>query len=87
MRKVNTLGSQCNLRGRHSTLASYTKNKIALREEVLQDFSGPDHTKNILKGTSLFHKYLFGPLPESFRDSVLSKGGQNLSLRFVGKET
>ena len=86
VRKVNTLGSQCNLRGRHSTLALYTKNKIALREEVLQDFSGPDHTKNILKGTSLFHKELFGPLPESFRDSVLNKGGQNLSLRFVGKK-
>ena len=87
IRSVNTLGSQCNLRGRHSILASYTKNKMAMREEVIQDHSGSEHAKNILKGTSLFHKDLFGPLPESFRDNVLlSKGGQSHSLKFIGKK-
>ena len=71
IQKTNTLSGASNLRGRHSILATYTFNKMSCREEVLADHNGPEHTKELLRGSSLFHSDLFGRLPESFQDRII----------------
>ena len=38
---------------------------------ILADHNGPEHTKELLRGSSLFHPDLFGRLPESFQDRII----------------
>ena len=81
--KINKLSSASNLRGRHSIMATITKNKRSMREEVLESHfggSGSEHTKEVLRGTSFFNNYLFGPVPASLIDKC-SRNRQNFALK------
>ena len=83
IQKTNTLSGASNLRGRHSILATYTFNKMSCREEVLADHNGLEYTKELLRGSSLFHSDLFGRLPESFQDRII-KNRSSYILRKKG---
>ena len=68
IRKSVMLSSASNLRGRHNILAGIVRNKLVLREEVLQAHkggAGSDNIKEALLGSSFFSPDLFGPVPES----------------------
>ena len=84
IRKTNTLASASNLRGRSSILSTIVFNKTALRNEVLDKFtggSGQEHTKEILKGTSFFDHALFGPIPKSLLDTCISTSRSDFILK------
>ena len=62
------LSSASNLRGRHNILSAIVRNKLCLREEVLQAHwggAGSDNNKEALLNSSFFSPDLFGPVPES----------------------
>ena len=84
IRKTNTLASASNLRGRSSILSTLVFNKTALRNEVLDNFtggSGQEHTKETLKGTSFFDYTLFGPIPKSLLDTCISTSRSDFILK------
>ena len=64
----NTCVTQANLRARIGGTAAITKNKMSLRKSILDNSYGSAHAKDILKGTSLLHPNIFGPVPESKND-------------------
>ena len=62
------LSSASNLRARHNILSAIVRNKLWLREEVLQAHwggAGSNNIKEALLHSSFFSPHLFGPLPES----------------------
>lgn len=62
------LSSASNLRARHNILSAIVRNKLSLREEVLQAHwggAGSNNIKEALLHSSFFSTQLFGPLPES----------------------
>ena len=84
IRKTNMLASASNLRGRSSIMSTLAFNKTALRNEVLDNFtggSGQEHTKETLKGTSFFAHDLFGPIPQSLLDTCISTSRNDFILK------
>ena len=73
----STLGicAENNQRSGQSILAALVCNKVALRDVVLRRFSVPDTSKAILRGSDFKSDKLFGPLPESFRETLLHPMG------------
>ena len=68
------LSSASNLRGRHNILVGIVRNKLVLREEVLQAHkggAGSDNTKEALLGSSFFSPDLFGQVPESISQNCV----------------
>ena len=72
-----------NHRSGQTQLASYVSNKLALRDVVLNRFHSQNTSLNILRGSSFLSPNLFGPLPESFKESL--KLDHNKSLRLTRK--
>ena len=73
----STLGvcAENNQRSGQSILAALVCNKVALRDVVLRRFSVPDTSRAILRGSDFKSDKLFGPLPESFRETLLHPMG------------
>ena len=80
---MTQIASQSNLRARNEVLATWAKNKVSLREQVLKDSAGPSRTQEVLKNTSLLGKSLFGEVPEHVRDELRFNVGQSLKLRLL----
>ena len=80
---MTQIASQSNLRARNEVLATWAKNKVSLREQVLKDSAGPSRTQEVLKNTSLLGKGLFGEVPEHVRDELRFNVGQSLKLRLL----
>ena len=80
---MTQIASQSNLRARNEVLATWAKNKVSLRDQVLKDSAGPSRTQEILKNTSLLGKGLFGEVPEHVRDELRFNVGQSLKLRLL----
>ena len=64
-----------NQRSGQSILAALVCNKVALRDVVLRRFSVPDTSRALLRGSDFKSDKLFGPLPESFRETLLHPMG------------
>ena len=74
---VSTLGiaAENNQRAGQAILAACITNKLALRDHVLKRYKVPKVTRGILRGSNFQSDKLFGPLPESFRESLLHPSG------------
>ena len=81
--RIAVLMAECNQRSGQSQLAAYVANKLALRDVVLGKFSCQNASRNILCGSSFLSPNLFGPLPESFKNSL--KLSTSAELRFTLK--
>ena len=67
-----------NQRSGQAILASIVTNRLSMRDSVLRRFQVPKYTKTILKGSDFKSDKLFGPLPESFKASLLTHTGKAL---------
>ena len=81
--EVFIMVAECNQRSGQAQLAAYVSNKLALRDVVLDKFSSQNTSRDILRGSSFLSHNLFGPLPESFSESL--KSSTNRELRFTRK--
>ena len=63
----------------HSQSAGFVTNKLALRDFVLNKYKTPTSTFNILRGSDFTSDHLFGPIPESFKDTLKTHQGKNLT--------
>ena len=70
--RVLVYASECSHRSTQAQLAAFVANKLALRDTVLTKFSAQSSSREILRGTSFLSPELFGPLPESFKASLMS---------------
>ena len=67
-----------NQRTGQAVLAALVTNKLSLRENVLRRFQVPKYSGTLLKGSDFKSDKLFGPLPESFKASLLTHSGKEL---------
>ena len=67
-----------NQRSGQAVLAALVTNKLSLRENVLRRFQVPKYSGTLLKGSDFKSDKLFGPLPESFKASLLTHSGKEL---------
>ena len=67
-----------NQRSGQAIMASIISNRLAMRDSVLRRFQVPKYTKTILRGSDFKSDKLFGPLPESFKASLLTNNGKEL---------
>ena len=81
--EVMVIIAECNQRSGQTQVATYVSNKLALRDVVLNRFSSQNTSRDILRGSSFLSHDLFGPLPESFSESL--KSSSNKGLRFTRK--
>ena len=65
-------------RNNNILISAYVNNKLSVRDHVLDRFKGLQSTKHVLRGSDFYTKEIFGPLPESFKDSLSSHNGKNL---------
>ena len=63
----------------HSQSAGFVTNKLALRDFVLDKYTTPTSTYNLLRGSDFTSDHLFGPIPESFKDTLKTHQGKNLT--------
>ena len=68
-----------NERSVHNHSAGFLTNRLALRDLVLDKYKAPASTVNILRGSDFASDHLFGPMPESFKESLNSYQGKNLT--------
>ena len=73
-----------NDRAVHNQSAGFVINKLALRDSVLSKYQAPASTVNILRGSDFKCDNLFGPMPESFKESLNSHQGKNLTATKKG---
>ena len=73
-----------NDRAVHNQSAGFVINKLALRDSVLNKYQAPTSTVNILRGSDFTCDNLFGPIPESFKESLNSHQGKNLTATKKG---
>ena len=71
------LASISSLRAKQFTSATFTSNKMGLRQRILDKCNGPSYSKELLKRTSLASSGLFGDIPESF----ITKLDSSLNLK------
>ena len=70
------LAAENNRRSGQAILASLVTNKLSLRDSVLKKFIVPPLTKTVLRGSDFKSDQVFGPLPESFRETLLHPNGR-----------
>ena len=75
------LAAETNRRSGQAILASLVTNKLSLRDSVLKKFIVPPLTKVVLRGSDFKSAQLFGPLPESFRETLLHPNGREYRCR------
>ena len=78
------LGAETNVRTEQQVVGALVANKVGLRDRVLNSFIMPTWTKNTLRGSNFLSDKLFGDLPESFKNLVLSENGKHLRARHRG---
>lgn len=78
--RVVVLAAESNQRSGQAQIGSFIANKVALRDLILNKFSTPSISRNILRGSSFLSDKLFGNLPESYKTS-LKQSGNNLRCK------
>ena len=63
--------AECNQRSGQAMLASLVASKLALRDNILRRFVVPKYSRSVLRGSDFKSDKVFGPLPESFKASLL----------------
>ena len=81
------LGAETNVRTEQQVIGALVANKVGLRDRVLSSFIMPTQTKNTLRGSNFLSDKLFGDLPESFKNLVLSENGKHLRARHRGSRS
>ena len=69
------ISAENNQRSGQAILAALVCNKLYLRDHVLKRFSVPEVSRSLLRGSDFKSDKLFGPLPESFRETLLHPMG------------
>ena len=89
LEKVIGFASFNNSRSVHNQIAAFVNNKAALRDLVLKAYKAPESTLDLLRGSDFAWNSLFGPMPESFKDTLKTAIGKDLtctrSVRARGK--
>ena len=79
LEKVIGFASFNNSRSVHNQIAAFVNNKAALREMVLKTYKAPESTLDLLRGSDFAWNSLFGPMPESFKDTLKTAIGKDLT--------
>ena len=82
--RLVVLIAEGNQRSGQSLMAAFVANKLAMRDVVLNKFNAPLTSRQILRGSNFLSPNLFGPLPESFRNSLLHNADTHLRLTSKG---
>ena len=79
--RVVRVAAHSHSRSVNSLTASFVSSKVAIRDSVLGKFQVPTLTNTLLRGSSFKDEGLFGPLPESFQETLKASQGKDLMCK------